>query len=254
MLTLSLCRAQLPRRAAVDPLDDDSAFVAAEEADSEEEEHPAVRFAEVEKAVSAAISRLGGAVLPKLNWSAPKDAVWVTFSGTLRCSNYEEVVLLLKSSDAVAHDLQHAYAQCCDLTADQAPHTPPQLVLKKWCAREGRLGAACVSLNSRASSLRRMDLKPAGEFRLFVRDTELVGACQRHTSDHFPFLADSARLTALCLKAFHEDTVADVFPHPNCARAPRAASWAPSADARCAGYRHVRRVRDQLRGCTAVRF
>jgi hypothetical protein len=59
--------------------------------------------------------------------------VWVTFSGSLRCANADEVVLLLKSSDAIAHDLQHAYAQCSDCDPQHAPATPPQLVLKKWC-------------------------------------------------------------------------------------------------------------------------
>ena len=56
------------------------------------------------------------------------------------------------------------------------------------------------------------------EFRCFVRGSRLVAACQRHTSDYFPFLADSRRKLSDQLDAFHDETVADVFPHPNCAR------------------------------------
>ena len=58
------------------------------------------------------------------------------------------------------------------------------------------------------------------EFRCFVRGNRLVAACQRHTSDYFPFLTESRRKLSDQLDAFHDDFVADVFPHPNCARAP----------------------------------
>jgi hypothetical protein len=58
----------------------------------------------------------------------------MTVGGNLRCVNADEVLLLLKSSDAVAHDLCYAYAQCADAAAEDAPRTPPQLVLKRWCA------------------------------------------------------------------------------------------------------------------------
>ena len=50
-----------------------------------EAQPPAPRFAELELAVEAAISRHGGAVLPKLNWSAPTDAAWM-LGGSLRCT------------------------------------------------------------------------------------------------------------------------------------------------------------------------
>lgn len=59
--------------------------------------------------------------------------MWLTVSGNLKCKNAEEIILLLKSSDAVAHDLCYAYSQCCDEAGDVSRDTPPQLVLKRWC-------------------------------------------------------------------------------------------------------------------------
>ena len=41
--------------------------------------------------INAAIDRLGGAVSPKMNWSCPKDAVWVSTGNTHRCTNADEV-------------------------------------------------------------------------------------------------------------------------------------------------------------------
>ena len=41
--------------------------------------------------INAAIERLGGAVSPKMNWSCPKDAIWVSTGSTHRCTNADEV-------------------------------------------------------------------------------------------------------------------------------------------------------------------
>lgn len=61
-------------------------------------------FSELEAALASAIEALDGAVCPKLNWSVPRDAAWVN-GGTLRCETAGDVMLLLKSSDFVQHDL-----------------------------------------------------------------------------------------------------------------------------------------------------
>ena len=65
--------------------------------------------------------------------------------------------------------------------------------------------------------VRRFHLEPAMEFRCFVRGSRLVGACQRHTADFFPFLAESRAQLSEQLDAFHDEHVADAFPHPDCA-------------------------------------
>jgi len=70
----------------------------------EEEEEPE-SFPELEAALTAGIEALGGTVCPKLNWSVPRDAAWVN-GGTLRCETAGDVMLLLKSSDFVQHDLE----------------------------------------------------------------------------------------------------------------------------------------------------
>ncbi len=67
-----LPRGQLPVRHAVDPLSgEDTAFSPEDEA-SDGEDAALPRFPALEAAITAAIARLGGAVLPKLNWSSPK--------------------------------------------------------------------------------------------------------------------------------------------------------------------------------------
>lgn len=102
-------------------------------------------FPELNRHIEEAIAELGGSVIPKLNWSCPKDATWVN-NGTLKCQTPGDVYLLLKSSDFVMHDLLHAIDK---------EHTTIQyeLVLRKWC-----------------------NLHPSMEFRCFVSDRQL-GTC-----------------------------------------------------------------------------
>jgi D123 len=80
------------------------------------------------------------------------------------------------------------------------------LTFYKWHAR-GR---------SHASPAIRFELKPAGEFRCFVRNGRLVGISQRHVADHFPFLADDVPRLQRKMLSFHRDNVQDVFPQPHC--------------------------------------
>ncbi len=49
------------------------------------------RFPAFKRAVEAAISELGGRVVPKLNWSCPSDALWVSATNSLACRNADEV-------------------------------------------------------------------------------------------------------------------------------------------------------------------
>jgi hypothetical protein len=94
-------------------------------------------FPELNAKIEAAIHRLGGAVLPKLNWSAPKDGTWIN-EGTLKCQTAGDVYILLKSSDFVCHDLLHAFSKCVSEDEFQQDVTEAQdvqyhLVLRKWC-------------------------------------------------------------------------------------------------------------------------
>ena len=69
-------------------------------------------FPEFAAAVRAAIAELGGAILPKLNWSAPRDASWMGLANSLKCTTFSEVMLLLKSSEFIIHDLTQPYKDC----------------------------------------------------------------------------------------------------------------------------------------------
>ena len=89
----------------------------------------------------------------------------------LLCCYFLQVVLMLKSSDRIGHDLDHL--QTRQQQQQGAPLSPPLcllpavLVLRKW----------------------NPSLRPEREFRCFVRAGTLAGACQRDITQHFPQLA-----------------------------------------------------------------
>lgn len=109
---------------------------------------------EFNQLITNTIDELGGAVVPKLNWSSPKDTTWMMPGNTMKCTCTNDVLMLLKSSDFCSHDLHHPF----DDTSDYVPASDAQLdvqyelVLKEW-----------------------FDLNPALEFRVFVWDNHLVG-------------------------------------------------------------------------------
>ena len=73
----------MPLRPVVDPLDaEDSAFTAEDDDDDASDDASQSRFPELHAAIEAAIARLGGAVFPKLNWSAPKVSAMVCAAWT----------------------------------------------------------------------------------------------------------------------------------------------------------------------------
>lgn len=150
--------------------------------------------------LASAIEQLGGQVVPKLNWSAPVDATWISPDG-LRCSNPDEVLLLLKSSERAAHDLHciSSSPPCPADLASEAAATPtgpvrPEIVLKQFKILDHSM-----------------------EFRAFVLDHSLAGISQRDPTQHFPAIQDRLHGIKCSIKNFHQQHMAAKFDQPRCA-------------------------------------
>ncbi|KAI9802025.1 MAG: hypothetical protein M1825_003081 [Sarcosagium campestre] len=177
--------------------DQDSGIYSQDRSDSEDDDallDPSQHFRDLHLAVKQTIQELGGKVAPKLNWSAPKDATWIVPTNSMECTSPNDVYLLLKSSDFVTHDLEHAFDGCQDdgksTNTDDAA-IKYTLVLRKWIV-----------------------LNPSLEFRCFVRAGKLIGICQRDLN-YFEFLfamEDNLRTRIL---AFFEEKLKDTFPDEN---------------------------------------
>jgi hypothetical protein len=137
---------------------------------------------------------LGGSVVPKLNWSAPKDALHMALSkNSMECKSANDIYLLLKSSIFVTHDLEHAFDDCIDLppksltTAD----IPYSLILRPF-----------------------FKVNTAFEFRCFVKDRTLVGICQRDLKD-VGYPAQLLDELQRHIQDFFDDTLKITFPDQN---------------------------------------
>jgi hypothetical protein len=154
-------------------------------------------FPELEALVAHNIDKLGGAVFPKLDWSSPKDAIWVTFGHTLCCRNICDILLLLKSSDFVTHDLTDPFGGCVDSLESHMPVTH-HLVLREW-----------------------QDVLQDCEFRCFVKNNGIIAISQRHLGVFYPSITESKKRicddilnffnTHIKNKFFDEDYTFDVW-------------------------------------------
>ncbi|XP_010936805.1 uncharacterized protein [Elaeis guineensis] len=185
-------RDPLPRATAhIDPvslLDFDTSFSSSDDEDAgEASSTTAPSFPELEAAVERSIAALGGAAFPKLNWSAPKDAAWISADGTLRCTSFVDVALLLRSSDAIAHDLSHALPSCRD--NERSSTTTFYLALRKWYP----------------------SLRPEMEFRCFARHRRLVGISQREVTGFYPVLLDRHHEIQPLIEVFFAEVVKPRF-------------------------------------------
>ncbi|KAJ5887673.1 Cell division cycle protein [Penicillium taxi] len=168
----------------------------------EEEADPSSEWQEVHTQIKNIIAELG-TVAPKLNWSAPKDATFMSATNDLKCHTANDIYLLLKSSDFITHDLEHPFDDCVsDFTANAnndvncddhkvLPEVPYHLVLRKY-----------------------VNFNPSLEFRCFVRNRKLLCMCQRD-QNHFDFLFGMRDLFRSRIQSFFDDKLRDTFPDPN---------------------------------------
>ncbi|KAF4221416.1 hypothetical protein CNMCM8980_003478 [Aspergillus fumigatiaffinis] len=164
---------------------------------ADEESDPSVEWQEIHSQIKSTISEFGGKVTPKLNWSAPKDAVWMSATNDLQCRTPNDIYLLLKSSDFITHDLEHPFDGCVPDTDNSSdtpatqPDIPYHLVLRKY-----------------------VNFNPSLEFRCFVRNRVLLCMCQRD-QNHFDFLFSLRDTLRSRIQAFFDDKLKDTFPDPD---------------------------------------
>ncbi|QKX57079.1 uncharacterized protein TRUGW13939_04187 [Talaromyces rugulosus] len=181
---------------------DDSGFEDSDdEQDDDENDDPSTAWPEVHNQIKDTIQELGGKVTPKLNWSAPKDATWIAVTNDLQCQAPNDIYMLLKSSDFITHDLDHAFddtdpepSESTNEPVSKSPDVPKipyHLVLRKY-----------------------FNLNPSLEFRCFVRDRKLLCLCQRDLN-HFDFLFPMRDMLRSRIQSFFDDKLRDTFPDRN---------------------------------------
>lgn len=162
-----------------------------ESSDDEDEEPerlpPNQRFPEIHQLIKDKIAELGGAVAPKLNWSSPKDAKWISpHQNTLKCTSPNDIYLLLKSSSFVSHDLVHAFDDCT--AAPLSRPFAPVLVLRPFFTPHVAL-----------------------EFRCFVKHRTLIGITQRDLN-YYAFLEGLRPQLWKKIKTFFLEKLRFTFP------------------------------------------
>lgn len=156
-----------------------------EEGGGDEEEAPS--FPAFAAAVREAIGALGGKVFCKLNWSSPRDAAWIGFGNSLKCSDLSQLLLLLKSSDFVRHDLVAPFEHCSD---DAGPaELTYRLVLRRWT-----------------------EINPGHEYRCFVSRGRLVGVCQRDATSCYGHIRGERDSVVTDVRSFFLEHVDGRFP------------------------------------------
>ncbi|KAL9008602.1 MAG: hypothetical protein Q9173_006288, partial [Seirophora scorigena] len=178
---------------------------------------PSLYWPEIHTKIKSTIEELGGNVVPKLNWSAPKDATWINATNNMECRSPNDVYLLLKSSDFITHDLEQAFAGCP--AAPPPPSQPPNnndipdsdQQPEKYADDGGRKDNNYEEIPYHLILRKTIPaLATSLEFRCFVRARALLCLCQRDTN-HYDFLADSVGPLRVQIQRFFDEHLKRTF-------------------------------------------
>jgi hypothetical protein len=169
---------------------------------------PNKRFPELHQAIMDRIEELGGEVAPKLNWTSPKDAAWISpHQNTIKCTTPNDIYLLLKSSNFITYDLEHSFDDC----------TPVAGALFSSSAAPGGSNSGSTGTSAppafKPVLVLRSFFNPhtALEFRCFVKHRNLVGICQRDMK-FYEFLGDLRAPIVAKISQFFNHSLRYTFP------------------------------------------
>lgn len=114
-------------------------------------------------------------------------------ANSMECRAPSDIYLLLKSSDFVTHDLEHAFD---DTDPDADPPMTPESIPYHLVLRKA------------------FEMNPSVEFRCFVRHRKLIGLCQRDLN-HFDFLFKMQSRLQSKIQEFFDVRLRDTFPDEN---------------------------------------
>ena len=166
------------------PPEDDLSNADSDIEDEDEEEDqstdPSEAWPDVHQKIKSTISELGGSVMPKLNWSAPKDATWISATNSMACTTPNDIYLLLKSSDFITHDLDQVFDDCEKESEDEYESANED--------EENSIDKSLLEIPYHLVLRKTIPaFNPALEIRCFVRSRNLLCMCQRDLN-HFDFL------------------------------------------------------------------
>lgn len=127
--------------------------------------------------IDSTLSRLGGNGVPKFLWSAPKDAIWVTPDESLICTSARDVLLLMKSSTWIVHDLESALHRAVDTVIDS----------KRPLVPITERSDITLGLNTVVA------IHDGLEFRVFFWSDRILGISQRDLEFAYPALTERRR-------------------------------------------------------------
>lgn len=202
---------------------------------ADEESDPSVAWTELHDRIKVTIAELGGSVVPKLNWSAPTDATWISATNSMECQVPNDIYLLLKSSDFITHDLDHAFDDCEDESLHQCQwecQDEAQTENPDGYERENRSSDfqhTSQPLNTTSSSsipttetfpyclvLRKTisAMTTSLEFRCFVNARNILCICQRDLN-YYEFLAPLVPKLLPLIQTFFDTNLKNAFPDEN---------------------------------------
>ncbi|XP_040574925.1 translation initiation factor eIF2 assembly protein [Lepeophtheirus salmonis] len=157
-----------------------------DENDQEEKSRPS--FPEFSDSIKSLLSEKGS-VFCKLNWSSPKDAIWISHS--LKCSTLTDIFLLLKSSMFVNHDITSPFKDC-EATSEEVNEAMSEiqynLALREW-----------------------RSINPGHEFRCFVKNGSLKAISQRDFTSFYDYIIKEESFIKEDLTRFHKNNLSN-FP------------------------------------------